>query len=401
MEIYDPEKLNASLVSEIEKKGFLKDKLLKSAFLTVKREDFLSRMYIFSEDEQTFLPVEHSEFSKDPLYLKRIYSDRSILFYYNESSASSISTPSLIAYMFELSEIKSTDKVLEIGTGSGYSTAILGNLLKEGHVFSVEINDDVFSEAKSNLEKYKLKNVYLEKGDGGLGIKDFAPYDSIIVSCATADITKYWIEQLKIGGSIVAPFVTHGLEILVKFTKEKENMLTGKMFSLVHFYSLLGAHSIISHYSYSKKDLKSLDKIITSYAYQDEEFNERIESLSDEELNDFFVFLSLKNSYSIGYYRDEHEKSKRGYGIFYKDAPESGVAIILDRKLLIWGNTSAHYMLLGEFEEFLSLGKPKMKDYSIKVYTDQNDALIMDHEIGVSRKNSFTVYTYKSLPISS
>jgi len=388
---------NSSLVEEIEKKGFLKNKIIKDAFLKVRREDFITEMFVYSEDAKNFVPIGKEEFLNDPLYLKRVYTDRSLLFYYNEYSASSISTPSLIALMIDLAEIQKSDKVLEIGTGSGYSTAILGNILSGGgHVFSAEFNEDVFKIAKSNLEKYNLNNVYIEKADGGFGLKDFSPFDKIIVSCATADITKYWIEQLKIGGIIVAPFVTRGLEVLAKFTKERDNMLTGEMYRFVHFYSLQGEHSIISHYSYSKKDLRSLETIITSYAYQDEEFNERIETLSDDEINDFFLFLSLKNSYAIGYYRDEHEQAKRGYGIFYKDAPESGVAMIMDRKLLIWGNTSAHYMLLGEFEEFLSMGKPKIKDYRIKVYTDQNDALIMEHEIGISRKNSYTLYSFKT-----
>jgi len=130
-----------------------------------------------------------------------------------------ISAPHMVAIMTELLKPKERDRVLEIGGGSGYQAAILGRLV--GSIYSVELDRELALFAKSNLEKVGIKNVHVIVGDGSKGYPPSAPYDKIIVTCATPEIFQSWKDQVAEGGIIIAPvggFYRQEL-ILLKKTK--------------------------------------------------------------------------------------------------------------------------------------------------------------------------------------
>jgi len=114
-----------------------------------------------------------------------------------------ISAPSIVALMTELLEPKKSDRVLEIGSGSGWQAAILSRLVRR--VYTVERDPYLAEFARRNLEKVRAGNVEVIKGDGWLGYPKEAPYDKIIAACAVPRISRDWIEQLKNGGIITAP----------------------------------------------------------------------------------------------------------------------------------------------------------------------------------------------------
>ena len=114
-----------------------------------------------------------------------------------------ISSPFIVAYMTQSLAPKPTDKVLEIGTGSGYQAAILSPLVKE--VYSIEIVESLGKRAAKVLKKLNYKNVFTKIGDGYQGWAEHAPFDKIIVTCSPEDIPKPLIEQLAEGGRIVVP----------------------------------------------------------------------------------------------------------------------------------------------------------------------------------------------------
>ncbi len=119
---------------------------------------------------------------------------------------STISQPSTVALMTEALEPKEGEKILEIGAGSGWQACILGHCVGErGKVISVEFDEKVAEFAKKNITKTKLKNVKIIHADGNKGHPSEAPYDSCIITAATPDIPKPIVEQLKVGGRIVAP----------------------------------------------------------------------------------------------------------------------------------------------------------------------------------------------------
>lgn len=117
-----------------------------------------------------------------------------------------ISQPYMVGLMTELLEPKKEDVVLEIGTGSGYQAAILGELCKE--VYSIEIIDALTQRAIKTLKDLEYKNVHAKTGDGWLGWPEHAPFDAIVVTCAAPKVPPPLIEQLKEGGRLVIPVST-------------------------------------------------------------------------------------------------------------------------------------------------------------------------------------------------
>ena len=122
-----------------------------------------------------------------------------------------ISQPYIVALMTELLNLNSDDKVLEIGTGSGYQAAILAELAKE--VYTIEILEPLAGQAEKILEDLGYKNITIKCGDGYLGWVKYAPFDAIIVTCAPPDIPQVLIEQLAEGGRMVIPVGIHWQEL--------------------------------------------------------------------------------------------------------------------------------------------------------------------------------------------
>lgn len=114
-----------------------------------------------------------------------------------------ISQPYIVALMTDLLELTPTSKVLEIGTGCGYQTAILAELTKD--VYSVEIIPGLAKSAKARLEALNYRNIHLKKGNGYYGWQEHAPYDAMLVAAAPADIPERLIQQLGPGGRMVIP----------------------------------------------------------------------------------------------------------------------------------------------------------------------------------------------------
>jgi len=128
-----------------------------------------------------------------------------------------ISQPSLVAWMTALLEIHPGERVLEIGTGSGFQAAVLARLGAE--VWSIEVVPELHARARALLDELGIP-VHLRRGDGHLGWPEGAPFDAIILTCATPEIPSALWEQLAIGGRLVAPLGDpHDLQTLVRIRK--------------------------------------------------------------------------------------------------------------------------------------------------------------------------------------
>lgn len=114
-----------------------------------------------------------------------------------------ISQPYVVAYMSELLELRGGEKVLEIGTGSGYHTAVLARLAAE--VYSIEIIPSLSESAKSLIEQLGLRNVYLKVGDGFFGWEEKTPFDAILLTAAAPKVPEPLWRQLREGGRIIMP----------------------------------------------------------------------------------------------------------------------------------------------------------------------------------------------------
>ena len=146
-----------------------------------------------------------------------------------------ISQPYIVAYMTEAAKISPQDRVLEVGTGSGYQAAVLGELAKE--VYTIEIVKPLAESARLLLEKSGYKNVKVKWGDGYQGWKEQAPFDAIIVTAAPAEVPEELVKQLKIGGRMVVPIGGFFQELyLITKTKtgiKKETLLPVRFVPMV------------------------------------------------------------------------------------------------------------------------------------------------------------------------
>lgn len=151
-----------------------------------------------------------------------------------------ISQPYIVGLMTQGLELKKKDRVLEIGTGSGYQTAILAQLAD--YVFSIERIAKLASRARRILDQLNSYNVAIRVGDGSYGWKEEAPFDAIITTAAVPKMPRYLVQQLIVGGRLIAPVGDRDVQILYKLTRLSENVDDVKIEDLggCRFVSLIG-----------------------------------------------------------------------------------------------------------------------------------------------------------------
>ena len=150
-----------------------------------------------------------------------------------------ISQPYMVAIMTELLDLKGTEKVLEIGTGSGYQAAVLGELAADVH--TVERLPHLAERAAAVLKELRYDNVHVHVGDGTLGLPEHAPFDCVIITAAAPDIPAPLIEQLREGGIIIVPVGDRYSQILMKGRKTG-GRLTEESHTPCAFVPLIGEH---------------------------------------------------------------------------------------------------------------------------------------------------------------
>ena len=150
-----------------------------------------------------------------------------------------ISQPYIVALMTELLDPHPDDHMLEIGTGSGYQTAILSMLVQ--HVTTIERIPAVADLARGNIEKLGLRNISIIIGDGTRGYPEHAPYDGIMITASTPEIPQPLIDQLDIGGSVVAPVGGRDIQELITLTRN-ENGIVRSSHGGVRFVPLIGEY---------------------------------------------------------------------------------------------------------------------------------------------------------------
>ena len=162
------------------------------------KDQMISRGIHEKDIIKAFLKVERHLFVPKR-YRSRAYGDHPLPI----GEGQTISQPYIVAFMTQVLDLKRTDKVLEIGTGSGYQAAILGEL--SDNVYTIEINEPLGRRAKDLLKELGYSNVKVKIGDGYKGWKEHAPFDAIIVTCAPTHVPAPLKEQLKEGGRMIIP----------------------------------------------------------------------------------------------------------------------------------------------------------------------------------------------------
>lgn len=195
------------MIWEIKTKYGLDSPKIFSAMLQVPREEFISK--------------------KDKHFA---YKDSPVSIRYGQT----MSQPYTVAFMTDLLNLKGKEKVLEIGTGSGYQAAILSLLVKE--VFTVEIVKDLARKANKILTKLGFKNVYTKTGTGEAGWVEEAPFDAILITAALeSKVPRTLFDQLKTNGVLVVPIGEGNDKIMTKYTKRKSGKIEKEEHGIFHF----------------------------------------------------------------------------------------------------------------------------------------------------------------------
>jgi protein-L-isoaspartate(D-aspartate) O-methyltransferase len=150
--------------------------------------------------------------------------------------------PSLVAQMVARLELTGERRVLEVGTGLGFQTAILAVLAHE--VWSVERFADLAAQAKANLRASGITNATVVVGDGTLGLPDHAPFDAIVVSAASPWVPEPLVEQVTEGGVVVHPLGPGGAESVTAFRKQGRDLIPQAPVTPAHFVRLIGRHGL-------------------------------------------------------------------------------------------------------------------------------------------------------------
>ena len=199
----------ARLFLKIRKSGSSDPRILHAMELT-SREKFISNTFVERSFEDIPLPI---------------------------ACGQTVSQPSLVALMIDQLEIPKRCKLLEVGTGSGFQSAILSKLASK--VYSLERHNALVVSAKERLSRLDISNVTIVLGDGFLGYKNQAPFDRIIVSAAVEEIPKILIDQLKIDGVMVLPVgLPNEEQILLKVIKKSKSLDIKEVLS-VRFVQML------------------------------------------------------------------------------------------------------------------------------------------------------------------
>ena len=193
------DKKRNKLVEKLKKNCYILSKDVEIAFLETPREKFVIEKFL------------DSSYIDSPLEI---------------GNGQTISAPHMVAIMCEALKIKPGQKILEIGSGSGYHAAIVSKLVgKKGHVYTIERIPALADFAKKNLKSAEINNVTVEIGDGSCGLKKFAPYDIIYVTCAAPDVSPSYYNQLKNNGKLLIPIGRQICELML-FEKLNKNFVS-------------------------------------------------------------------------------------------------------------------------------------------------------------------------------
>lgn len=154
-------------------------------------------------------------------------------------SNQTISQPYMVALMVEALGLTGPERVLEIGTGSAYAAAVLGELCAE--VFTIETVEELAWKARARLSSLGYRNVSVLTGDGTLGWEETSPYDAVVISAAAPCIPRPLIEQLKTPGYLVFPMGEKELQVLVRIRKDEAG-IREQYLGECHFVKLTGAY---------------------------------------------------------------------------------------------------------------------------------------------------------------
>ena len=202
------------LIGVLREEG-IRDRRVLDAFRQVRREQFVPLAHVLHAYEDRPLPIARDQVTTQP---------------------------SLVARMVEALRLTGSERVLEVGTGLGFQTAILAALASE--VYSIERFPELAEQASRNLAVARVERVTVIVGDGTLGLPKHAPFDAIVVAAAAPEVPSPLVDQLAEGGRLVHPIGPGGNEMVIAFRKEGGELAEESRLAPAYFVPLVGRYGL-------------------------------------------------------------------------------------------------------------------------------------------------------------
>jgi len=343
-------------VRELERRESLTAPWLEHAVRGVPRHCFIEQYY---GDDDSLITVDPSGATDEQL--KLIYSD-SCLMIHKPPNHSAASQPSLVMLMLGCLDVQPGQKVLEIGTGSGWNAGLLAYGVRDGRlVHSIDIQADLVEAAGRHLQAAGIGGVNLKAADAGYGWSDAAPFDRIMATVGCPDIPHAWREQLAEGGVMLVPLRTAGIgDPLIRLTKQNGRVVGG--FSGWSWFMTLQGE-----YWTDAEDILQLP--FEPWSDSLLEKDPQTVSLREPMTLDCLVFLRLKGLKFQGL-RSKDMRILHGGYLHH----QSRTVFVPDKdlpQLRIYGAIELAETVASYQAEWIRLGRPRITDYQVEV-VDRN-----------------------------
>jgi len=374
-------------------------KTIESVFLNTPRHHFADK-FLKKNEDGTFDEIELSEKNAEE-YLPVLYSDYPVLLMTDKEGIpiSTISQPTLVIKMLIKLDIKEGQKVLEIGTASGWNAAMMGKLVgAQGHIYSIDIISELITRARSKFKAQGIDNISLFDGDGAIK-KYKETFDKMMFTVGSYDIPKMIHQQLKENGHLLMVLKNKGIWDSLLLLTKKENYLESAHHSPCGFVPLKG------EYAMSDLDPVQLESLSIWNSVKDQITFEQSFwwGLKSENKGKSDVKNKRKAALKIvgitsflGIIEPQFEIFKDSEDEFFFgliDEENNSLAVWKNDKLIGYGNNTAMHKLKANFELYLALGMPNINCFGLKVYSINDEVNLNKNEWLIKRRDSQFVWS--------
>jgi protein-L-isoaspartate(D-aspartate) O-methyltransferase len=368
----------------------------QKAYLATPRHQFVRRY-------RQWGVKEWSEVNENNLegHLATLYADRALVLFGDDDDdvPSTISQPSFVLRMLDMLQLERGQRVFELGTGSGWNAALMGQLVAtDGCVYSLELIPEVAQAAAATMDALGIKNVNIIKADGGDGYPDGAPYDRVIFTAGAYDLPHPFFEQIKEGGLLLIVIKNEGGgDTLFLLRKEHD-----------HFASMEGMQCgfVQMKGKYQLDHLKpiQLEELPEWSELQQKLINTRPFWWGGKGKGDFpwrtmgiRSFLGITEPSFRAFKQEKRNEQLREdhyFGLWNQE--QNSLVIARDDLLLSYGNSTAEERLIKRLEQWVKLGMPSAASFRLKIYPIEFPLSANENEWIVKRQESQFLWSLKT-----
>jgi protein-L-isoaspartate(D-aspartate) O-methyltransferase len=367
----------------------------QKAYLETPRHKFVKRYRIWGVKEWS----EVNENNLDE-HLATLYSDRALILFGEDDNdiPSTISQPSFVLRMLDMLQLEPGQKVFELGTGSGWNAALMGNLVApDGCVYSLELIPEVAQTASAALEALGIKNVKVIQADAGEGYAPGAPYDRAIFTAGAYDLPRPFFEQIKEAGFFLIVIKSEGGGDTLFLLRKEHDYFESIEAMPCGFVQMRGKYQVDS---LKPVELESLPEwaelkqtLVSTRPFWwggrgKQDFPWRTLAIRS------FLGITEPSFRAFKTEGNQHVREQYYFGLW--DQELNSLVIAKDDSLLSYGNSSAEERLIGRLEDWVRLGMPSAASFALKIYPIESPLTANGNEWIIRRNEAQFLWSLKT-----